>query len=99
VDASLATMRIDALAVGSDADAIVAFAQAKGARRVVTTATPDPLLRGIAADIARRFAVTVLDPPPFVTISRRLSLKRFSHYWKCAEDTAFKITERNVAPG
>jgi deoxyribodipyrimidine photo-lyase len=97
VDASLATMRIDALATGSDAEAIVAFAQANGARRVVTTATPDPLLRGIAADIARRFAVTVLVPPPFVTISRRLNIKRFSQYWKFAEETAFNITERNVA--
>jgi deoxyribodipyrimidine photo-lyase len=96
VDASLATMRIDALATGSDAEAIVAFAQANGARRVVTMASPDPLLRGIAADIAQRFAVTVLDPPPFVTISRRVNLKRFSHYWKCAEDTAFRSSHHRA---
>jgi deoxyribodipyrimidine photo-lyase len=89
VDASLATMRIDAPATGPDAEAVVAFARANGARRVVTTATPDPLVRDIAAEIARSLPVTVLDPPPFVTISRRVNLKRFSQYWKYAENTAF----------
>ena len=90
VDASLAGVRVDSTAGGDDADAIVAFAEANGARRIITTASPDPLIRAITASVARMIPVAVLEPPPFTSIDRRVNLGRFSRYWKRAEHAAFE---------
>ena len=90
VEASLAEVRIDLHAAGDDAAAIVAFARTNGARRLVTTVSPDPLVRAIAAAVARHLPVTMLQPPPFATIERTVNLGRFSRYWKLAQTSAFE---------
>jgi deoxyribodipyrimidine photo-lyase len=92
VDGSLAEMRVDARASGDDAAAIVAFARAAGARRVITTASPDPLIRAIVAQVARELPIVALDPPPFATLAKSTNLGRFSRYWKRAEPSAFEPT-------
>ena len=98
IDASLAEVRVDAHATGDDVAAILAFADANGARRVITTASPDPLVRTIAGAVALHRPVVMLDPPPFATIGRRVNLGRFSRYWKLAQTSAFELGEgRNRA--
>jgi deoxyribodipyrimidine photo-lyase len=92
VDASLADVRLDARASGDDVDAIVAFAAAKNARRIITVASPDPLIRSIAAAVAAHVPVTLIDPPPYATIAKRVNLGRFSRYWTLVQEAAFVDT-------
>jgi deoxyribodipyrimidine photo-lyase len=71
------------------AAAVVAFARERGATYVATTATPDPLLRAIGAQIAAAIPIVTIDPPRFVRLDRAVTLRRFSPYWKRAEASAF----------
>ena len=93
VDDSLAEMRVDARASGADdAAAIVAFARTSNAQRVITTASPDPLVRAIIAEVAAALPIVALDPPPFATLEKDVNLGRFSRYWKRVEAAAFAPT-------
>ena len=92
VDASLAEVAVNMNATGDAAEAIVAFADANRARRIVSTASPDPLIRAIAAAAARHVPVTMVDPPPFAIIERPVNLGRFSRYWKRVQQSVFEHT-------
>jgi deoxyribodipyrimidine photo-lyase len=81
----------DAATVADAAAAIVAFAHERGAGFVATTASPDPLLRAIGAQVATVIPLVVRDPPRFVRLDRAVTLRRFSPYWKRTEGSAFAI--------
>ena len=66
---------------GDPVGQVVEFAASRGATRVITTETPDPRLRAQQAALAQRVALEIITPEPFVEISGRVDLKRFSRYW------------------
>ncbi len=92
VDATAAELRIDRREAQHEdaAGAIVRFARDHRAAVVITVASPDPLLRSLAARISRDIPVAELSPPPFARVERPVALGRFSRYWKIAETDALK---------
>ena len=83
--------RID-LRVGEPAQELLAAAQAVGADYIVAQSTPDPRLLAAAAQARQHLPVLWYDPPAFVETSRGLDLKRFSRYWKRAQNSAMQHT-------
>ncbi len=65
---------------------------AHGADRLLTMETPDPALRKVIASLKEDTAVEVISPPIFAGLSGRVDLKRFSRYWKKAQNAAFLPT-------
>ena len=57
------------------------FAQEMQCLSIVTMATPDPLLQAQATALGAE----ILDDPPFVEVTGRLNLDRFSRYWRKVE--------------
>jgi hypothetical protein len=61
------------------------LAREAGCASIRTVAPLDPWLRSAIAELRRQIPVDLLEPPPFVSLSGRVDLKRFSRYWQKAE--------------
>ncbi len=74
---------------GDVAVEVASFAQAHGAQRILTMASPSPRHRLICQRIMQRMPkgsrLEVLRDPAFVETNARLDLKRFSRYWSAVK--------------
>jgi hypothetical protein len=71
---------------------VVAFAQEHGADGVVTVESPSPRFEMICNAIqdTSSLEVEVCLPEPFVNYDGYIDLKRFSRYWRVAQQYVFK---------
>lgn len=74
---------------GDPAEQVRRFADG---RRIVTTASPNPRVRELAAQMGE---VEFLPADPFVEIPEPVDLKRFTRYWKKAEPLLFAPAVRD----
>jgi hypothetical protein len=70
---------------GDVAQEILAFAQEHDADLVVTAASPSPRFNDICDQIDCSLKLEVLEIEPFFVYDGYIDLKRFSRYWKVAE--------------
>ena len=77
---------------GDVAAEVVAFAKEHGADGVATVDSPSPRFETICDDIeaASLLEVEVLSPEPFVKYDGYIDLKRFSRYWRVAQQYVFE---------
>lgn len=75
---------------GDVAAEVLRFAAGHGATAIVTAESPSPRFRDLRDRMAATLPVATLPVEPFIRPERRLDLKRFSRYWKVAEQTAFE---------
>lgn len=75
---------------GDTAEQVLAIAAAHGADAVVTSQGVDPRLGAIAARLAERLPLVVLEPEPFVRLESPPDLRRFSRYWRQAEPVVWR---------
>jgi hypothetical protein len=68
---------------GDVAAEINQFAQSHSADGIVTTASPSPRFQQICQSLT--LPVTILDVEPFVDYQGYIDLKRFSRYWRVAQ--------------
>ncbi|MCS6782569.1 MAG: hypothetical protein RMI89_07130 [Gloeomargarita sp. SKYBB_i_bin120] len=69
---------------------ICAFAQEKGAQKVVTTSSPSPRFKQCCRELAQMLEVEVLSAPVLVPCTPDMDLQRFSRYWKVAEKVIYR---------
>ncbi|MCS7030118.1 MAG: hypothetical protein NZL92_01110 [Gloeomargarita sp. SKYG116] len=69
---------------------IRAFAQEKGAQKVVTTSSPSPRFQRFCRELAQTLEVEVLPVPALVPVTPGMDLQRFSRYWKVAEKVIYR---------
>jgi hypothetical protein len=71
---------------------VVAFAKEHGADGVATTESPSPRFETICDRIEEALSldVEVWSPEPFVDYDGYIDLKRFSRYWRVAQQYVFK---------
>lgn len=77
---------------GDPSEQLLAAAQSAEASYILAQRTPDPRLNAAAAQVQRHLPVVWFEPPAFVENSRGFDLKRFSRYWKRAQDSAMQPT-------
>lgn len=81
---------------GDVAEEVVKFAEAHGATRIFTAASPSPRHRLICETIADNMPkgsrLEVKRDPLFVDYDREIDLKRFSRYWRTVKKEALKPT-------
>ena len=77
---------------GDVAAEVVTFAKEHGADGVATVDSPSPRFETICDDIeaALSLEVEVLSPEPFVKYEGYIDLKRFSRYWRVAQQYVFE---------
>ncbi|ODH01283.1 hypothetical protein A4S05_29560 [Nostoc sp. KVJ20] len=75
---------------GNVALEILAFAQEHDANLVVTADSPSPRFDDICNQIERSIAVEVLEVEPFFDYDGYIDLKRFSRYWKVAQNYVYQ---------
>jgi deoxyribodipyrimidine photo-lyase len=75
---------------GEVAAEVLAAAQAQGADCVVAMRTVDPRFVGAARVIAEMLPVVWVEDPKFVEDRTGFDLKRFSRYWRKAQDSAMR---------
>ncbi|MEH1968668.1 hypothetical protein [Nostoc sp.] len=75
---------------GDVAQEILAFAQEHDANLVVTANSPSPRFDDICNQIEPFIAVEVLEVEPFFDYDGYIDLKRFSRYWKVAQNYVFE---------
>lgn len=81
------------LRVGEPADELLDAARFARADHILAQRTPDPRLCAAAAVVNRQIPVVWVDVPAFVPSSRGFDLKRFSRYWKRAQESALQPTQ------
>jgi hypothetical protein len=69
---------------------ILAFAQEQKADLVVTVDSPSPRFDDICNQIERSLKLEVLEVEPFFDYDGYIDLKRFSRYWKVAQNYVFE---------
>ncbi|PHJ62826.1 DNA polymerase [Nostoc linckia z18] len=69
---------------------IFAFAQEQKADLVVTVDSPSPKFDDICNQIERSLKLEVLEVEPFFDYDGYIDLKRFSRYWKVAQNYVFE---------
>ncbi|MEA5603672.1 hypothetical protein [Nostoc sp. UHCC 0252] len=69
---------------------ILTFAQEHDANLVVTANSPSPRFDDICNQIEGSIAVEVLEVEPFFEYDGYIDLKRFSRYWKVAQNYVFR---------
>lgn len=75
---------------GNVATAVVAFAKEHGADGVATAQSPSPRFEAICNDIENAgLEVEVWSSDPFVDYDGYIDLKRFSRYWRKAQQYVF----------
>ncbi|HLO88450.1 MAG TPA: hypothetical protein VK203_26065 [Nostocaceae cyanobacterium] len=75
---------------GNVAQEILAFAKEHNANLVVTVDSPSPRFEEICQKIERSLELEVLEVEPFLDYDGYIDLKRFSRYWKIAEQHVFE---------
>ncbi|MEH2462291.1 hypothetical protein [Nostoc sp.] len=75
---------------GDMAQEILAFAQEHDANLVVTANSPSPRFDDICNQMEDSIAVEVLEVEPFFEYDGYIDLKRFSRYWKVAQNYVFE---------
>jgi hypothetical protein len=75
---------------GNVAQEILAFAKENQANLVVTVDSPSPRFEDICNQIERSLELEVLEVEPFLDYDGYIDLKRFSRYWKIAEQYVFE---------
>ena len=77
---------------GDVAAEVVAFAKEHGADGVATVDSPSPRFETICDDIeaASSLELEVWSPKPFVNYDGYIDLKRFSRYWRVAQQYVFE---------
>ncbi len=75
---------------GDVAQEILAFAKEHDANLVVTANSPSPRFDDICKEMERSLAVQVLEVEPFFDYDGYIDLKRFSRYWKVAQNYVFE---------
>ncbi|MEH2413785.1 hypothetical protein [Nostoc sp.] len=75
---------------GDVAQEILAFAKEHDANLVVTANSPSPRFDDICNQMERSLAVQVLEVEPFFEYDGYIDLKRFSRYWKVAQNYVFE---------
>jgi hypothetical protein len=75
---------------GDVAQEILAFAQENDANLVVTANSPSPRFGDICNQIEGSIGVEVLELEPFFEYDGYIDLKRFSRYWKVAQNYVFE---------
>ncbi|MBW4563735.1 MAG: universal stress protein [Mojavia pulchra JT2-VF2] len=75
---------------GDVAKEILTFAEEQNANLVVTTTSPSPRFAHICQEIERSLTVDVLEVEPFFEYDGYIDLKRFSRYWKVAQNYVFE---------
>ncbi|MDZ7991775.1 MAG: hypothetical protein RM022_009350 [Nostoc sp. EfeVER01] len=75
---------------GNVAQEILAFAQEHDANLVVTADSPSPRFDDICNQMERSIAVEVLEVEPFFDYDGYIDLKRFSRYWKVAQNYVYQ---------
>lgn len=80
--------------VGDPAEELLGAARSAEADYILAQRTPDPRLCAAAAVVQRHFPVIWVDTPAFVQTSRGFDLKRFSRYWKRAQESALQPIQR-----
>ncbi len=74
---------------GDVVEQVLAFAGEHQADGILTTTAVSPGLQQIRQQLAAVLPVWTLDPEPFLHYDGPLDLKRFSRYWKTAQDYAW----------
>jgi hypothetical protein len=80
----LLEMRVE-IGRGDPAAELIAFAEARGARRIATAPVLDPRRQRVLAELRQNLEVQIVELPEFVSNARRYPLKRFSAFWKAVE--------------
>ncbi|MFN6466241.1 MAG: hypothetical protein RMZ41_031110 [Nostoc sp. DedVER02] len=75
---------------GDVAQEILAFAKEHDANLVVTAESPSPRFDDICNQMERSIGVEVLEVEPFFDYDGYIDLKRFSRYWKVAQNYVFE---------
>ncbi|MFW9258484.1 hypothetical protein [Nostoc sp. CALU 546] len=75
---------------GNVALEILAFAQEHDANLVVTADSPSPRFDDICNQMERSIAMEVLEVEPFFDYDGYIDLKRFSRYWKVAQNYVYQ---------
>ena len=75
---------------GDVAQEILAFAQEHDANLVVTANSPSPRFDDICNQMEGSIGVEVLEVEPFFDYDGYIDLKRFSRYWKVAQNYVFE---------
>lgn len=76
---------------GDVAREVVAFAKEQGADGVVTAESPSPRFQQICDRIENAsLEVEIWSPEPFVNYDGYIDLKRFSRYWRVAQQYVFE---------
>ena len=71
---------------GPLAETLAQLVQERHLESIVTVRTPDPWLQAQAARLgARNIRVEWITPEPFVKLSGKVDLRRFSRYWRKVE--------------
>ena len=69
---------------------VLAFAKEHNATQVVTVDSPSPRFDAICSSIEKSLELEVFDVEPFFDYDGFIDLKRFSRYWKVAEQYVFE---------
>ncbi len=77
---------------GDVATELLAAAMQAGADCIVALRTPDPRLLAAATQVEKTIPVLWQDPPAFVSEDRGYDLKRFSRFWRQAQNSAVRPT-------
>ncbi len=75
---------------GDVAQEILAFAQEHDANLVITANSPSPRFNDICNQMEGSIGVEVLEVEPFFDYDGYIDLKRFSRYWKVAQNYVFE---------
>lgn len=75
---------------GDVAQEILAFAEEHDANLVVTADSPSPRFDDICNQMEGSIGVEVLEVEPFFDYDGYIDLKRFSRYWKVAQNYVFE---------
>lgn len=74
---------------GDVAKEVLAFAKEHNANKVVTANSPSPQFDTFCDEIERSVELEVFEVEPFFDYDGYIDLKRFSRYWKIAENYVF----------
>lgn len=74
---------------GDVVEELRSFAREKGAEQLVTTDSPSPRFDKICDQLESFIEIEVLEVQPFLNYEKYIDLKRFSRYWRVAQDYVF----------
>jgi hypothetical protein len=75
---------------GDVAKEVLAFAKENNTKKVVTSNSPSPRFDAICDEIERSVELEVFEVEPFFDYDGYIDLKRFSRYWKVAQNYVFE---------